>query len=83
MTGDNNCEHFANYCVHNRLESFQSDVIKKGADAILSYFEMQEVNLNYPGHEQLLDTFNEIREQFNLERKNETLNRMIEQKLNK
>ncbi|MCD6068961.1 MAG: hypothetical protein K0S33_3787 [Bacteroidetes bacterium] len=36
--------------------------------------ELQPLNPYSPEHEQLLDTYNEIREQFNLERKNETLN---------
>jgi hypothetical protein len=43
-------------------------------------FELQPLNPYSPEHEQLLDTYNEIREQFNLERKNETLNAVKDRK---
>ena len=78
---DNNCEHFCNYCVHGRFESFQTDIIKKAADAVLCSLEMQSIHSNSQGLEQLLNTYNEIRIQFNLERKNEGLNELIEVKL--
>ena len=37
---DNNCEHFVNFCVHNKLSSYQADRGKKLIDSILSIIEV-------------------------------------------
>ncbi len=72
--GHNNCEHFANYCVHGKLESFQADGVKKMADALFSLVEMRILMSPNSRDHQLILEWNKLRETLKLERNAEMQN---------
>lgn len=67
--GENNCEHFANYCVFGELKSLQADKVKFGVDIFISIIEARILMIPNKMSIDLLNEIKEIRDLIGLERR--------------
>jgi hypothetical protein len=66
--GHNNCEHFANYCVHEKFESFQAEATEKIANSCLSLIEIWIAMGTYGSGYDFSGLFNDLRKQLDMKR---------------
>ncbi|MEW6469473.1 MAG: lecithin retinol acyltransferase family protein [Bacteroidota bacterium] len=62
----NNCEHFVNYCVYRKLESFQAKVTIKVANIILSLMNTRLFKYTNMKNLKVFEGFDHFRRRFNL-----------------
>ncbi len=77
----NNCEHFVNYCVHNKLESFQANLLNDFADKFIALAEIYYLKQSEPVYKDLLKEYNELRESFGIKRSNLSLDNLVKKKI--
>lgn len=77
----NNCEHFVNYCLFEKLESIQVENTKLGANAFLMYLEMRLINTPSKSVLAMLNQLNEMRQLLDLNRGNDALDKIVKSKI--
>lgn len=77
----NNCEHFANYCINNKLQSFQAEIAINVMDAILNLYESKALGMK--DSRILLDSADEMRRLLKIERRNKELDSIIKKNKSK
>ncbi len=77
---ENNCEHFVNYCIFEKLESIQTENTKAIANAAMLWAEM--CIMNTPNADFVLEHSNKIRKRLGLERGSKELDKIVSNRIN-
>ncbi len=77
----NNCEHFVNYCIFQKLESIQINNTKLVANAAMLYIEMRLLNTPDPGVPMILEYANKIRQVLGMERGAKEIDEIVNKRI--
>ncbi|MBE7443374.1 MAG: lecithin retinol acyltransferase family protein [Flavobacteriales bacterium] len=77
----NNCEHFVNFCVFEKLESFQVKNTEEITNSVLLLLESRLINIEDPIIPKFLKEINTLRNLINLERGVKELDDMVKRKI--
>lgn len=77
----NNCEHFVNYCVFEKLESFQVETTKRLVNIVVQMIECRFIIMNDPIVTKFIGKLDQIRSVLEIPRGNIELDNLIKEKL--
>lgn len=77
----NNCEHFVNFCLFDKLESLQVDNTKLGVNALLFYWEARAVNTPGDAAAAFLRQLNKFRDTIGVSREDAELDEIVQNRI--
>ena len=77
----NNCEHFVNYCVFGKLESFQVETTKHLVNLVIQIIECRMIIMEDPAVTKFIGELDQIRSVLEIPRGNIGLDNLIKEKL--